>query len=81
MISISEAITIFENNTSNKKIVSIKHWNGKYVFESRDKNLKDDEPDYDSTCETVDSKTGEFSTMDWFNMDYLNNAKVLKTFK
>lgn len=81
MVSISEAIEIFDKNTSNKKIVSIKQWNGKYVFESRDKNLKDDEPDYDSTCEVVDTKTGEFYTMDWFNMDYLNNAKVLKTFK
>lgn len=81
MISISEAVEIFERNAPNKKIISINQWNGKYVFESRDKKLKDDEPDYDSTCEVIDAGTGEFSTLDWFNMDYLNNAKVLKTFK
>lgn len=75
MISVKEAISIFEKNVPDKRIINLSDWNGKYVFQSRDRKLKDDEPDWDSSCEVVDQSTGEFSTMDSFNMDYIKNSK------
>lgn len=78
MIDVAEAIKIFEKHAPNKKIVGVCEWNGKYVFGSRDKQLKDDEPDWDSACETVDMSTGAFSTMSCFNIDFMKNAKPIE---
>lgn len=74
MISLEKAIAIFQKNVQYKKILNISIWNNMYVFETKNKSLKDDEPDWDSTCETINLNTGEFSTMDAFNMDYIKNA-------
>lgn len=78
MINITKAIAVFEKNAPNKRIEVINEWDNKYVFSSRDKNLKDDESNWDSTLEVVDKITGEFSTMSAFNMDYIKNAKTIK---
>lgn len=74
MISVKEAISIFERKAPNKKLITLSDWNGQYVFASRDKSLKDDEPNWDSEFETVDKNTGEFSKMDCFNLDYIKNT-------
>lgn len=78
MIDITEAIEVFKKNAPNKKIEGICEWDGKYVFGSRDKKLKDDEVNWDSTAEVVDKTTGEFSTMSVFNIDFMENAKEVK---
>ena len=75
MITIARAVSIFKEKAPNKRITSLSEWNGKYVFQSRDKSLADGEANWDSTCEVVDMNTGEFSTMDVFNMDYIMNSK------
>ena len=77
MVTVKQAIFIFEKNVPNKYILHINEWNGKYVFVSRDKNLSADETTWDSTCETIDKNTGELSTMDCFNLDYIENAKTI----
>ena len=74
MITLEKAIEIFEKNVQHKMILNISIWNDKYVFETRDKSLNDDELNWDSTCEVIDIHTGKFSTMDGFNMDYIKNA-------
>lgn len=79
MMTVKQAISIFEKNVPNKRIICINEWNGKYVFVSRDKNISDDESIWDSTCETVDKNTGKFSTMDCFNLDYIENARTIYT--
>lgn len=80
MITIEEAIKIFKKNAPNKRIITINDWNNKYVFESRDKKLKDEDDNWDCGCEVVDKNTGDFSTMNGFDMDYIMNAKTLFKF-
>lgn len=80
MITLKQAIDLFRENTKNKRILNISIWDNKYVFESRSKLLKKDDLDWDSTCEVIDIYTGEFSTMDGFNIDYIKNAKNIKNF-
>lgn len=76
MIDVREAVNIFKEKVPNKNIINVCEWKGKYVFSSRDKSLKDDETDWDSTCELVDMHTGEFSTMSWLDdIDLATNAK------
>lgn len=75
MITIGRAVSIFKEKAPNKKIINMSEWNGKYVFESRDMSLADDETDWDCSCEVIDMNTGEFSKMNGFNMDYIMNSK------
>lgn len=75
MITIARAVSIFKEKEPNKRIINVSEWNGKYVFESRDKNLSDDETDWDCSCEVIDIATGAFSKMNGFDMDYIMNSK------
>lgn len=78
MISIENAIDIFKKNMPNNIITTIGDWKSKYVFGSRDKSLKDGDPNWDSTVGAVDKITGKFSKMDAFDDDLNRNVKIIK---
>lgn len=80
MIRLEEAIKWYKKNFPNKRLLGVDEYNGKYVFGGRDKSLKDDEPNWDSTLETIDKETGEISDISAFDLDYMENAKTLISF-
>ena len=78
MLKVEDAVIMFLEKIPNKNILQVNKVNDYFVFESRDKNLKEDEPNYDWTMETVNIQTGEFSSIHGLDLiDYMDNIEII----
>lgn len=77
MITVEEAIKIYKDNNSDKILTGVLEWQNKYVFCDK---RSDNEPNWDSSIFAVSKDDGAISSIDFFDMDFLKNAKELMRF-